>query len=107
MTGVFTTGLFAESLTCTLNCTGNAVPTVVICGVPCKIVMLPGGPVRFVKRYDAVSVTPVTPAVTEYGPPAIRFAVNGRAVATPPEFVLTVSMLFWNVPLGPVAGGVN
>ncbi|MGA8984481.1 MAG: hypothetical protein WB470_17520, partial [Candidatus Acidiferrales bacterium] len=46
-------------------------------------------------------------AVTVYGPPAVAFAVNTADVATPLAFVVAVFAPPANVPLAPVAGGVN
>ena len=62
-------------------------------------------------REKLVESEPAT-AVTEYGPPAIEFAVkvpNVPAVATPDPLVMAVIVLveLLNVPLAPVAGAVK
>jgi thiamine transporter ThiT len=51
---------------------------------------------------------PVAAAVTEYGPPAVAFAVNG-AEAIPEAFVATVivAVLLLNTPDAPAPGAVN
>ena len=48
-------------------------------------------------------------ATTLYGPPALPFAVNTGAVATPLPFVATFAVvtLPGNVPLGPLPGAVK
>src|SRR5436190_7273675 len=68
----------------------------VICAVPCVLVSVNA----------AAGDSPPILAVTLYGPPAIRFAMNAGAVATPPASVDTVA-LPENEPLGPSAGGVK
>jgi hypothetical protein len=58
------TGLPKPSATVASNCVGNAVPTVVLCGVPAVAVILAGLPTVFVRIYattpvpGAVAVTP-------------------------------------------------
>jgi hypothetical protein len=42
-----------------------------------------------------------------YGPPAVAFAVNTADVATPDALVVAVFTPPANVPLAPLAGGVN
>src|SRR2546427_7831749 len=63
--------------------------------------MLAGALAVFVSEKFTV-VSPVAPAVTVYGPPAVAFAVNG-ADATPDAFVATtiVPVLLLNTPEAP------
>src|SRR5207245_1287441 len=69
--------------------------------------MLAGALAVFVSEKFTV-VSPVAPAVTVYGPPAVAFAVNG-ADATPDAFVATtiVPVLLLNTPDAPDPGAVN
>src|SRR5437899_12757993 len=69
--------------------------------------MLAGALAVFVSEKFTV-VSPVAPAVTVYGPPAVAFAVNG-ADATPDAFVATtiVPVLLLNTPEAPDPGAVN
>src|SRR5207245_5849093 len=69
--------------------------------------MLAGALAVFVSEKFTV-VSPVAPAVTVYGPPAVAFAVNG-ADATPDAFVATtiVPVLLLNTPEDPAPGAVN
>ena len=61
----------------------------------------------FVRLKSAGVAIPVAVAVTVYGPPAVAFAVNTADVATPLASVVAVFAPPANVPLAPVAGGVN
>src|SRR5207245_2722047 len=69
--------------------------------------MLAGALAVFVSEKFAV-VSPVAPAVTVYGPPAVAFAVTGSD-ATPDAFVATtiVPVLLLNTPAAPDPGAVN
>src|SRR5262245_44722820 len=76
-------------------------------------VLLPNGlnaivwfPTLFVSAKFTVARLFARLATTLYGPPAIPFAVNVGAVATPLPFVFTVDELE-NTPLAPLAGGVK
>jgi hypothetical protein len=64
------------------------------------------GPAVFVREKLAVPGTPGADATTRYDP-AMPFAVNATAVATPEAFVVAVFTPPANVPLGPLAGGVK
>src|SRR5882757_9011705 len=67
------------------------------------------GIVRLVSAKFAGVATPVTVAVTLYGPPTVAFAVNVGAVATPLASVTAVAVKDapGNVPLAPAPGAVN
>jgi len=102
------TGLFPASFTVTARAFGKAVLTVADCGVvPAFAVIDAGAPVVLVSEKFTVG-RPVAAAVTEYGPPAVAFAVNG-ADATPEAFVatMTVVVLLLNPPDAPDPGAVN
>jgi hypothetical protein len=99
------TGLPNASVTVASRFTGNAVLTVVLCGVPAVAAMLAAPPEVFVKLYVAVPV-PGAVAVTLYEP-AVLFAVNTAAVATPLVLVVAVLTPPANVPLAPDPGAVN
>jgi hypothetical protein len=101
----------------TFACKGvaNAVFVTVVCGVPVVALTADGvlgGKVplaELVREKFAGVATPVTVAVTMYGPPAIPSAVNAGATATPCAFVVAVVVLPppVNVPLAPLDGAVN
>lgn len=102
------TTLLNASLTITWRFVGNAVAICVLCGVPAVAVTEAGAPGLFVKANVAGVPTPETVAVTEYDP-AVVFAVNAGAVATPLAFVVafTVERFPVKVPRAPVVGAVN
>jgi hypothetical protein len=93
-----------ESRTVAAILVPNAVFTCVLCGVPAVAAMLAAGPGVFVNTKFAGVTPPPTDAVTVYVP-AVAFAVNAAAVATP--LVLVVAMLEppANVPLAPLRAG--
>jgi hypothetical protein len=62
---------------------------------------------RLVRAKLAGVDTPVTEAVTVYGPPTVLFAVKTGAVATPLAFVTAVFTPPANVPLAPLPGATN
>jgi len=101
-------GLLPASFTVTARAFGKAVLTVADCGVvPAFAVIDAGAPAVLVSEKFTVA-RPVAAAVTEYGPPAVAFAVNG-ADATPEVFVATVMVvvLLLNTPDAPDPGAVN
>jgi hypothetical protein len=100
------TGLFPESVTVATNGAANAVLIAALCGVPLVAVTLAAAPALFVSAKLA-DVAPVALATTLYGPPAMALAVNVAEVATPLAFVVAVFTPPANVPLAPLAGGVN
>jgi hypothetical protein len=75
--------------------------------VCCTSAIFAGALTRLVKEKFAGLATPVTVAVTVYGPPAVLLAVNVAAVATPLAFVTAVFTPPANVPLAPPTGAVN
>jgi hypothetical protein len=79
---------------------------VAFCPEPLVTATFAAAPVKFVKAKFA-DVAPVALATTLYGPPAVAFAVNAADVATPLAFVVAVFTPPANVPLAPLAGGVN
>src|SRR5207245_1552999 len=96
------TGLLPASFTVTASALAKAVLTFADCGVvPAFAVIVVAVTAAFVSEKFAV-VSPVAPAVTVYGPPAVAFAVNG-ADATPDAFVATtiVPVLLLNTPEAP------
>src|SRR5207245_87764 len=96
------TGLLPASFTVTASALAKAVLTFADCGVvPAFAVIVVDVPAVFVSEKFTV-VSPVAPAVTVYGPPAVAFAVNG-ADATPDAFVATtiVPVLLLNPPSSP------
>jgi hypothetical protein len=99
------TGFPKASVTVASRFVTNAVFTVALCGVPAVAVILPAPPDVFVRLYVAVPVPGVV-AVTLYEP-AVLFAVNTAAVATPLVFVVAVFTPPANVPLAPDPGAVN
>jgi hypothetical protein len=101
------TGLLRLSFTVACMAVANAVLTVAPCGVPAVAVMLAGAAARFVSEKFAGLPTPTTDAATVYTPPAILFAVNVAAVATPWALVTAVFTPPANVPLAPLTGAVN
>jgi hypothetical protein len=100
------TGLFPESVTVATRGAANAVLIVAFCPEPLVTATFAAAPVKFVKAKFA-DVAPVALATTLYGPPAVAFAVNAADVATPLAFVVAVFTPPANVPLAPLAGGVN
>jgi len=78
--------------------------TAALCGVPALLTMLASAPGVLVIEKLA-GATPLTVAVTVYEP-AVVFAVNAGAVATPLALVVTVA-LAPNVPEAPEPGAVN
>src|SRR5579883_2394160 len=80
----------------------NAVPTVVVCGVPLRAVMDGGGAAVFVRENVALRLP--TLAVTVYGPPAVALAI-AMTDATP-EALVTAGFPV-KVALAPDAGAVN
>jgi hypothetical protein len=99
------------SFTVACKLVGNAVPMAMLWGVPAVAVTDAGGPDRFVRAKLTAESVPAT-AVTLYGPPAVLFAVNAGAVATPLVLVVAVAVSPpfvppANVPLGPLDGAVN
>jgi hypothetical protein len=79
-----------------------------LCGVPAVAVIDAGGAERFVKLKLAGPIVPAF-AATVYGPPAVLFAVNVGAVATPLALVVTVAVPLppANVPLAPFVAAVT
>src|SRR5438132_1580321 len=78
------------------------------CGVvPGLAVVEAAAPTLFVSEKLTV-ISPVTAAVTAYGPPAVEFAVN-VAEATPEALVgkVMVAVLLLNLPDAPDPGAVN
>src|SRR5271170_1527652 len=71
--------------------------------------MIAGGPAVFVRLKRAWLDTPVTAALTWYGPPAIEFAVNAGANAIPLALVTTTVLVLplEKVPPAPLSGDVN
>jgi len=100
------TGLFPASVTVATRGAANAVLIAVLCGVPLVATTFAAAPTLFVNAKFA-DVAPVALATTLYGPPAVAFAVNVADVATPLAFVVAVFTPPANVPLAPLAGGVN
>src|SRR5580692_1981901 len=100
------TGLLPASFTVACSCVVNAVLIGAVCGVPAVAVMLAAVPTWLVNEKFAV-VAPVALATTLYGPPAIAFAVNTVEVATPLPLLVAVFTPPANLPLAPLAGGVN
>jgi len=84
----------------------NAVLIAAPCDVPAVALILVGVPVKLVSEKFADDA-PVALATTLYGPPAVALAVNTAEVATPLEFVVAVFTPPANMPLAPLAGGVN
>jgi hypothetical protein len=89
----------------------KAVFTATLCEPPPEITIFDAGPGKLVSANVALVNTPVTEAVTEYGPATV-FAVNVGALATPLALVFTVIAVPplvppAKVPLAPVAGAVN
>jgi len=102
------TGLLPASFTVTASALAKAALIAVDCGVvPAFAVIVVGAPTVLVSEKFTV-VRPVAAAVTEYGPPAVAFAVN-EADATPDAFVATVivAVLLLNIPEAPEPGAVN
>jgi hypothetical protein len=102
------TGLLPASFTVTAKGFAKAVLIVADCGVvPAFAVIVVAVPAVFVSEKFTVA-SPVAATVTEYGPPAVAFAVNG-ADATPEAFVATtiVAVLLLNTPDAPDPGAVN
>jgi hypothetical protein len=100
------TGLFPASVTVATRGAANAVLIVALCPEPLVTATFAAAPALFVKAKFA-EVAPVALATTLYGPPAVAFAVNVADVATPLAFVVAVFTPPANVPLAPLAGGVN
>jgi hypothetical protein len=100
------TGLLPASVTVATRGAANAVLIVAFCGVPLVAATFAAAPALFVREKFA-DVAPVALATTLYGPPAVTFAVNVAEVATPLAFVVAVFTPPANVPLAPLAGGVN
>jgi len=95
------TGLFPASFTVTASAFAKTVLIATLCGVvPAFAVIADGAPTVFVNE-KLTERAPAT-AVTEYGPPAALFAVNGAA-ATPDALVATVivGVLLLNTPMHP------
>jgi hypothetical protein len=80
------TGFPPISFTTTDSGAGKAVLTVVLWLFPPVAVTVAGEPGRFVTENVAGFATPLTLALTEYGPAAL-LAVKAGEVATPDEFV--------------------
>jgi hypothetical protein len=85
----------------------KAVLTAALCGVPLVAAIVSGAVAVLVRLKLAGAAIPVAVAVTVYGPPTVAFAVKTAEVATPLAFVVAVFAPPANVPLAPVAGGVN
>jgi len=100
------TGLLPASVTVATNGAANAVLIVVLCPDPLVAATFAAGPVLLVRAKFA-EVAPVALATTLYGPPAVAFSVKAAEVATPLAFVVAVFTPPANVPLAPLAGGVN
>jgi hypothetical protein len=100
------TGLFPESVTVATRGAANAVLNVAFCPEPLVAVTFAAAPALFVREKFA-EVAPVALATTLYGPPAVAFAVKVADVATPLALVVAVFTPPANVPLAPLAGGVN
>ena len=99
------TGFPPLSVTVATSGAANAVLIVALCPEPPVAVTLAAAPTVLVSEKFA-EVAPVALATTLYGPPAVLFAVNAFEVATPLAFVVAVLPPV-NVPLAPLAGGVN
>jgi hypothetical protein len=99
------TGFPPLSFTVARRRAANAVPTLVLCGVPPVAAIDAGGLEVFVSRNVAGVATPGTEAVTLYDP-TVALAVKTFEVATPDAFVTAVAPPL-NVPLAPLAGAVN
>src|SRR5260221_8529655 len=101
------TGLLDASLTVACSCVANAVLMVALWGVPAVAMILAGALARLVSEKFAGVETPVTEAVTLYGPPTVPLAVKTAAVATPCALVTAVLTPPANVPLAPLVGAVK
>src|SRR5258707_1232368 len=80
---------------------------VALWGVPAVAMILAGALARLVSEKFAGVETPVTEAVTLYGPPTVPLAVKIAAVATPCALVTAVLTPPANVPLAPLVGAVK
>src|SRR5258707_13413360 len=80
---------------------------VALWGVPAVAMILAGALARLVSEKFAGVETPVTEAVTLYGPPTVPLAVKTAAVATPCALVTAVLTPPANVPLAPLVGAVK
>ena len=102
-----TIGLLELSVTLACSAVVNAEPIMALCEAPAVAVMLDAGPGLFV-RLKLAGVKPETVAVTEYGPPAMAFAVNvGEAAPVALLATVIVAVPFENVPLAPAAGAAK
>jgi len=100
------TGFPAESITVADRGDPKAVLIVVVCGVPPVAATEAAGPAVLVNKKLAGAATPETDAVTVYDP-AVEFALNIAAVATPDPFVTAVVLPLAKLPLGPVRGAAK
>jgi len=99
------TGLFPASVTVTTSGAANAVLIVALCPEPLVAVTFAAGPAVFVRaKFAEVAFGAL--AITLYDP-AVELAVKAAEVATPFAFVVAVFTPLANVPLAPLAGGVN
>jgi hypothetical protein len=99
------TGFPRASVTVACRFVAKGVPACALWGVPAVAAMFAAPPEVFVMLYVVVPV-PGAVAVTLYDP-AMLFAVNVAAVATPLVLVVAVFTPPANVPVAPDPGGVN
>ena len=109
VTEAFGTGLPEPSFTSAASGVENEVVTWADCGDPAETATCAGALAVFVSEKSAGAEIPETEAVTEYGPPAVVFALKADAVAIPEVLVVAVvvAVELAKVPEAPVAGAVN